>query len=139
MNTYGYVLGNPIKLTDPAGQNPGAVCLIPGLCPAVVQVCRYAVTKIAQYALAGIAYEIVACTGDSCSDTTGEDGDEDDFCFTRWEEEDTRCWEWKGLGTRVVQACRSRASYRRNLCVSNGGRPDPSEPPEYNPFSDFPR
>jgi hypothetical protein len=64
----------------------------------------------------------------------GGDGED---CYDRWEREDARCkeflpWEDK----RHFGACKERASNRRNLCVRNGGRPDPKEPAEYN-YGDF--
>jgi hypothetical protein len=65
--------------------------------------------------------------------------DNDEFCHERWEQEDQRCYRWTGLGGRVVAACKQRAADRRNLCVGNGGAPNPDEPPEYNPFVDYPR
>lgn len=65
--------------------------------------------------------------------------DNNDFCYARWEEEDSACWQWKNLGIRVVKACQSRATTRRDLCYRNGGKPNPSEPPQYNPFVDYPR
>jgi hypothetical protein len=64
----------------------------------------------------------------------GGDGED---CHDRWEREDARCvkfrpWndDWR------FAACKERASNRRNLCIANGGRPDPEEPAEYD-YRDF--
>jgi hypothetical protein len=65
--------------------------------------------------------------------------DKNDFCHKRWEQENQRCDQWSGLGKRAVRACKTRASDRRSLCISNGGTPNVDEPPEYNPFVDYPR
>jgi hypothetical protein len=62
-----------------------------------------------------------------------------DFCYNRWEMERGRCWQWKNLGMRWVRACQDRARYRMQLCVANGGKPHPDEPPEWSPFLDYPR
>jgi hypothetical protein len=62
-----------------------------------------------------------------------------DFCHDRWQKEDAKCQQWSGLGPRVVNACKDRAADRRTLCIRNKGRPHPDEPPEYNPFVDYPR
>lgn len=72
-------------------------------------------------------------------DTPKQCKDDDDFCYKRWEAEDSRCWQWRNLGMRWVQACRDRAAFRRSMCIANGGRPNPNEPPEWNPFVDYPR
>jgi len=64
---------------------------------------------------------------------------DNDICYKRWLVEDAQCLEWRRLGWRVVSACKERAATRRNLCVRNGGRPNPAEPPEYSPFRDYPR
>ena len=87
LNSYAYALNSPVRHTDPNGLSPGAICLAPGLCPAIVQVCKYAVTRIAQYILAGIVYAIVDCEDDSCS---GESGDEDDYWEDQFPEEQDR-------------------------------------------------
>lgn len=77
---------------------------------------------------------------DTPSDDTKEcPPDDNDHCYRRWERENSACNAWKNIGDRAVQACRERASNRRNLCVANGGAPNSLEPPEYNPFHDFPR
>ncbi|MEG7522170.1 MAG: hypothetical protein M3H12_03605, partial [Chromatiales bacterium] len=63
---------------------------------------------------------------DSCRD------DDDDFCYRRWEREDSACGTWKAKsGIRAVKACQYRAADRRNLCVNNGGETDPDGPGEY--------
>ena len=76
-------------------------------------------------------------TGDIPSDFTVEDDeedcDDDDFCYKRWEEESLRCSQWadyKDWG--AVSGCQERAAIRRNMCVSNGGSPNPDEPPEWS-------
>lgn len=60
---------------------------------------------------------------------TGNNDDEDDFCFERWEVEKSRCQqrpnEWIG-------GCIKRANNRFVLCRDNGGRPHPDEPPEWS-------
>jgi len=63
---------------------------------------------------------------------------DDDFCFNRWEAESAKCVIWGSLGSRWVRACRDRARYRFQLCVQNGGTPDPSEPPPWTPSEDYP-
>jgi hypothetical protein len=50
---------------------------------------------------------------------------DNDFCYKRWLAEDAQCGQWRKLGWRAVSACKERASIRRNLCVRNGGRPNP--------------
>ncbi len=65
--------------------------------------------------------------------------DNNDFCYDRYEQEEARCYRWSNLGSRVVAACKDRAADRRALCIKNRGKPHPDEPPEYNPFMDYPR
>jgi len=81
-----------------------------------------------------------AAAGSAAGNAAGQafcpDDDEED-CYSRWKKEDGRCWQWKGLGMRHVNACKSRAAHRRNLC--NSGVPESEQPPEYNPFLDYPR
>jgi hypothetical protein len=65
---------------------------------------------------------------------SGGDGDD---CYDRWEREDARCVKFRPWNDNWrFRACKERASYRRNLCIGNGGRPDPEEPPEYD-YRDF--
>ena len=127
MNTYLYAEANPLRFVDPTGEAAIAIPLIP---PAVEGLKWCAAT------LSFIAITAICGDGNGCF---GGDDDDDDFCYQRWEREDSACWQWKGLGARVIKACQSRAATRRDLCIRNGGRPDPSEPPEYNPFVDYPR
>jgi RHS repeat-associated protein len=139
VNTYGYVGSAPLKWADPRGLHagtldPGWVWPRPG--DALLGVCR-AVGM-------GLSLMLYPGRGDACSDDPKRERDEcrpkdSDFCHKRWEKEDARCSQWSGLGSRAVNACRDRASDRRTLCIRNGGSPNPDEPPEYNPFVDYPR
>jgi hypothetical protein len=65
----------------------------------------------------------------------GGSGDE---CYDRWEEESARCSMFRPFGSRYQAACTERANDRRSLCIRNGGKPDPNEPPEYS-WQDIPR
>jgi hypothetical protein len=56
-----------------------------------------------------------------------DDDEERDFCLRRWEAEYERCDRWSGFR----HACRDRAADRLRLCIRNGGKPDPDEPPEW--------
>ena len=135
INTYLYANANPLSFTDPTGENPATGAMWGGNIGTAIgtplggPVGAAIGRAIGSGIGAGIGYGIAKM----CED------DDDDFCYKRWEQEDSRCWQWKGLGMRVVKACQSRAAYRRNLCNGNGGKPDPSEPPEYDPFVDYPR
>jgi hypothetical protein len=60
----------------------------------------------------------------------GGDGED---CYDRWEREDARCKQFLPFqDKRYFGACKDRASVRRDLCIRNGGRPDPAEPREYD-------
>jgi hypothetical protein len=61
-----------------------------------------------------------------------------DECYDRWGEETARCSTFRPFGPRYEAACRERANDRLSLCIRNGGRPDPNEPPEYS-WQDIPR
>jgi hypothetical protein len=65
----------------------------------------------------------------------GSGGDE--YCFERHAIEYDRCDVFTSYSPRYRDACRARAADRRNLCVRNGGRPDPDEPPEFD-WNDIP-
>lgn len=67
----------------------------------------------------------------------GTSSGDDDFCYNRWEKEDARCGQFYPFGVRYYQACKTRASDRRNLCIRNGGKPNPDEPDEYD-WKDIP-
>jgi len=63
----------------------------------------------------------------SGNDTSG--GGDDGECYRRWNGEDNRCYSrhpkwWAG--------CKERAERRRDLCIRNGGRPNPYEPAEWS-------
>jgi hypothetical protein len=62
-------------------------------------------------------------------------GGDDENCFDRWQRELERCRDIREqLGEpRYLNACYERANYRHNLCVGNGGKPNPNEPNEYGP------
>jgi hypothetical protein len=64
--------------------------------------------------------------------------DDEDYCYDRWEKELARCVQFRPFGLRYYKACTDRANHRHNLCVRNGGKPDPNEPDEYD-FNDIPR
>ncbi len=65
-------------------------------------------------------------------------GGDNDYCHDRWEKEVARCEEFRPFGYRYYKACNDRASDRRNLCIRNGGTPDPNEPDQYT-WNDLPR
>ena len=57
-----------------------------------------------------------------------KDRENDNSCYHRWQNENDRC----GLRAPKWQSgCRERARDRHNLCVANGGTPEPDEPPEW--------
>ncbi len=58
-------------------------------------------------------------------------GCENNFCRARWAAERARCGRWFQFGFHHVLGCRARADDRFGLCVGNGGKPHPQEPPEY--------
>jgi hypothetical protein len=64
----------------------------------------------------------------SLSGRGGGDPERKDECYDRWQAERGRCggWpkQWRG-------GCKERARNRFQLCVGNGGRPRPDEPPEW--------
>jgi hypothetical protein len=65
--------------------------------------------------------------------------DGEDDCFNRWEKEDKRCEKFYPLNEkRWYFACKDRAADRRNLCIRNGGKPDPNEADEFG-WHDIPR
>lgn len=69
---------------------------------------------------------------------SGDENENEDYCYNRWEKEDARCGQFLPFGVRYYRACKDRASARRDLCIRNGGRPDPNEPDEYD-WRDIPR
>jgi hypothetical protein len=48
------------------------------------------------------------------------------------------CEQFRPFGYRYYKGCTDRARYRHNLCVRNGGKPDPNEPDPYG-WNDIPR
>lgn len=65
-------------------------------------------------------------------------GGDDDYCYDRWDKEVARCEQFRPFGFRYYKACTDRARDRHNLCIRNGGRPDPNEPDQYT-WNDLPR
>ncbi len=63
---------------------------------------------------------------------------DDDYCSDRWDKEVARCEQFRPFGYRYYKACTDRARDRHNLCVRNGGKPDPNEPDQYD-WNDIPR
>jgi hypothetical protein len=62
----------------------------------------------------------------------GGGGDEQD-CHGRYDAEYARCNQFLPFNDKGhYRACTDRASARRNMCIRNGGKPDPNEPPEYS-------
>jgi hypothetical protein len=157
LNTYVYAFSNSLRFTDPKGQVvPAAVAACAGVpsCVAAVAAATAGiaclVTNCGDQVVKGVSEmddDYVSLVGDLTWDPTStpqEDVDrwcprDDEFCYRRWQQEVSDCAAWSGLGYRVVRACEDRAADRHNLCVRNGGLPDPLEPPPYNPFRDFPR
>jgi hypothetical protein len=65
----------------------------------------------------------------------GRRKDDDDYCYERYLAEMARCAERKDdyAHADFRPACEDRATTRRDMCVRNGGRPDPREPREWGP------
>jgi hypothetical protein len=65
--------------------------------------------------------------------TAGRSYEPGDYCANRYLDEETNCFkrlpDYADKG--ALDACKAVARWRRKLCVKNGGRPDPSEPPEW--------
>lgn len=63
-------------------------------------------------------------------------GNNDEDCVERHEKEENRCFQRYGQGEyahpHFLDACKERASNRRNLCVANGGKPRADEPKEWS-------
>ena len=61
-----------------------------------------------------------------------------DACYDRYEEEVRRCEQsrWQVAHPDYTHGCKERARDRLNLCIRNGGTPNPDEPPEWTPGPD---
>lgn len=138
-STYSYANNSPAMFTDTTGLQtvplpvPAPIIIPPVAIPGMPE--NRAWTNAATAAISAIgdaAKRAAQAIHDACTKN-------DDFCYDRWDKEDQRCGQWRALGPRAVAACRTRAADRRNLCVANGGKPNPNEPPEYSPFRDYPR
>ena len=157
LNTYGFVIQNPIRHIDFFGLAeviplPGAPPLLPQMIPGTPE--NQAMADSTMSAIDAISDAIpdsplgnattidiiMMMSGTASAAVEGKlckSKDDDDFCFRRWEKEDTNCKLWSFLGPRAVNACKERASDRRTLCIRNGGRPDPEEPDEWTPSNDY--
>ena len=150
-STYAYAGGSPVSSDDPSGLappppfggRPSPAPALPNLIPPDIAIpgspanTAWAQGMAQQIgdavdALESAAQQAAQAIYNACTKNNN-------FCYERWEKEDQSCSQWRGLGPRAVAACRTRAADRRNLCVANGGKPNPNEPPEYNPFKDYPR
>ncbi len=140
---YGYAAQDPLNKIDQTGA--ATVLPLPGTVPfpTVGQIClggplgAIVCGGAGGYAAGTLIYPHIAQPlGDAIDKVCRDDPDR---CYNRWQEESAKCVIWGSLGSRWVRACRDRARYRFQLCVSNGGTPDPSEPPEWSPNRDYPR
>ena len=80
--------------------------------------------------------------GNKDSDDNDNEDNKDDkdkkndteYCYEREADETKRCWDRKEdyvYPDFLYNGCLVRAKDRRNLCVKNGGKPNPDEPPEW--------
>ena len=123
LNTYLYANANPVKYIDPTGE-AAQVCLIPGLCPAIVQVCRAAATRIAQLLALGYIVETIDCDGNnSCS--TDETDEDDDRCDRQYYDIDIPTCRGvsRNRGKTAGARCFASAAERYAACLA--GRPMP--------------
>ncbi len=58
-----------------------------------------------------------------------------DHCHDRWAAEQARCWQRRDdyAHRDFLGGCLERARTRDQMCVGNGGTPDPNEPKEWGP------
>lgn len=139
INTYGYVGANPATHSDPDGRQvvlppppivvptpPPPILGPPGSSPPRLHIPEFPMPSPGALCLLSPALcAMTIIVQNACPPA--------DFCYDRWKIEDAKCSRWTGFGYRWVQACRDRAAYRRGLCIRNGGKPDPDEPPEWIP------
>ncbi len=139
INTYGYVGANPVARSDPDGRqvvlppppivapiSPPPIPGLPGTPPPGFHIPEFPIPSPGELCMISPALcAMTIIVRNACAP--------DNFCHDRWEREDGKCSKWTGFGYRWVQACRDRAAYRRGLCIRNGGKPDPDEPPEWTP------